>query len=718
MSPFTDPAFFISRLLFQHFPIPPTLDDIQSAVLTDETGAAAPNLIVDVMEVKMETAAKVQTLAADLVDKAQLQAKVDALADVDEQLHGLVPRFAKDEGEAEARLVELLDVVSAIFPADGSILLSRQPKEAWSDVAKLVFRLCTEVLATSHDLVANCSHKLQESGMQTSADVHPAAFLMPLLTYALTSLRYPQLSRWHKRLVWFTVQHLAKGITASLSNSLEVPSSISAILPSVSAIATKELHLIGGQPTALQRDVKDRLDGTLGSEELFLVGNGKGMAAHAFSSAPRSFAFDDISQAVLPWRSVDPKSLSRTIDEARLDLSVVPTLLALKQHLQGREPEVSIQAVVDAASELIEHLRRIEAATDALRTRTESAVATVLTISGKASKLLENASSQQRLDTVMKLRVELKDAVTFDQSNLEREIETWAIERLRANGMLSCVAYAGGQQLLVYDGSQWQQAAVVSDARVGSAENVLQFADEKRTPMALHPWNHAPLELPLADFEVMRSRHASIMCKRHASIIDALSGQRLDVFDQCIPIKIVGGADQADARLAEIADVSALADVLCDKYTARREQPGGGGRLGIILTAGPAAGKTCLISQLMMHLMSRTKSDLVPILIKVQELQRRLLTDTAQEVFARSWNWVDAFLQCVHGIDSAPYRMLRQALMARRALILLDGIDEGGKKREAIERHVTQVLAPQGHVMLVTSRPNGMRSFSRSTFCM
>ena len=100
---------------------------------------------------------------------------------------------------------------------------------------------------------------------------------------------------------------------------------------------------------------------------------------------------------------------------------------------------------------------------------------------------------------------------------------------------------------------------------------------------------------------------------------------------------------------------------------------------------------------------------MVPILIKVQELQRHLLTETNRPIFERSWNWVDAFLQCVHGADSDLYCMLRQALMARRALVLLDGIDEGGKARDEIERHVTEVLAPQGHVMLVTSRPAGLK---------
>jgi hypothetical protein len=33
--------------------------------------------------------------------------------------------------------------------------------------------------------------------------------------------------------------------------------------------------------------------------------------------------------------------------------------------------------------------------------------------------------------------------------------------------------------------------------------------------------------------------------------------------------------------------------------------------------------------------------------------------------------------------------------MARRALLLLDGLDEAGANRAATERHVTEVLAPQ-----------------------
>ena len=75
-----------------------------------------------------------------------------------------------------------------------------------------------------------------------------------------------------------------------------------------------------------------------------------------------------------------------------------------------------------------------------------------------------------------------------------------------------------------------------------------------------------------------------------------------------------------------------------------------------------------------------------------------------QELFANSWNWVDAFLRCQLGGDEV-YSMLRQAMMARCALILLDGLDEGGKNMTRIADHIVNVLVPQGHLLVVTSRP-------------
>ena len=111
----------------------------------------------------------------------------------------------------------------------------------------------------------------------------------------------------------------------------------------------------------------------------------------------------------------------------------------------------------------------------------------------------------------------------------------------------------------------------------------------------------------------------------------------------------------------------------------------------------------CMLSQLIMHALNHAGGHLVPILIKVQSLQRSLLQ--FEQIYDAAWNWVDAYIRRQHGADSDLYCMLSQALMARRALLLLDGIDEGGVARDRIEAHITEVLEPQGHIMVATSRP-------------
>jgi hypothetical protein len=302
----------------------------------------------------------------------------------------------------------------------------------------------------------------------------------------------------------------------------------------------------------------------------------------------------------------------------------------------------------------------------------------------------------------------LSPASFFKKLDLQAAVEAWAIDQLTNLGGLSIRSYAIGQRLLVHRNGAWLEQAVAHSER-SSAQHQLEGNGDQLS-IRLHPWNHAPLVLPFDSFEALRSRHASTLCSQHSSIVDALSGQRLDIFDQCVPIKVIEKTEQALPTLSKVAEVAGLASWLLAAHAARRDSADAGPAACLLLTAPPAAGKTCLMSQLVMHVLQSKECDMVPILIKVQELQRHLLNEATKLIFEHSWNWVDAFLQCVHGAGSDLYCMLRQALMARRALVLLDGIDEGGKARDQIERHVTKVLAPQGHVMLVTSRPAGLES--------
>ena len=158
---------------------------------------------------------------------------------------------------------------------------------------------------------------------------------------------------------------------------------------------------------------------------------------------------------------------------------------------------------------------------------------------------------------------------------------------------------------------------------------------------------------------------------------------------------------------APLSDAHGLTKWLLARHSAQLEGGATKEPCTALLTAGPASGKTTLLSQVVTLALNGERTELVPILVKVQNLQRRLLE--APDAFTTAWNYIDAFLRLEHEASHpALYRMLRQAMMARRALLLLDGLDEAGAKRAEIERHVVDVLAPQGHVLLCTSRPAGI----------
>jgi hypothetical protein len=105
--------------------------------------------------------------------------------------------------------------------------------------------------------------------------------------------------------------------------------------------------------------------------------------------------------------------------------------------------------------------------------------------------------------------------------------------------------------------------------------------------------------------------------------------------------------------------------------------------------------------QLRLMALHHETNSLVPVYSKASDLQARLIE--RPDAFNASWNWIDAYfsVEC----DRETYLFYRQLLMSRRALLLIDGLDEGGHKRPDLERHVAAVLGPQGHPVLATLRP-------------
>lgn len=202
--------------------------------------------------------------------------------------------------------------------------------------------------------------------------------------------------------------------------------------------------------------------------------------------------------------------------------------------------------------------------------------------------------------------------------------------------------------------------------------------------------------MPVAAFDEVRSWWAQSLLAEHSQTDDAYSGEKLDVLAGCVAVEIQGDPQE------QIKDYASLAAWLHSEHGRRCA----GGTITrpacALVTAGPSSGKTFLISQV---IRCSVDGELVPILLKGQLLQAWLHSNP--HAFETAWNWIDAYLRLEH-LESEPalYRMLRQAMIARRALLLIDGLDEGGSIREELERHVAEVLAPQGHVLLATSRPD------------
>jgi len=484
---------------------------------------------------------------------------------------------------------------------------------------------------------------------------------------------------------------------------------------------------------------------------------------------------------------------------------------------------------VSAAQMAVEQTVQMAHAICEVATSAEQAAAKATAAKERA---LAHAAAAHMAASIGVIHAALIVAVTVDRRELERVVEAWAWQRLRQTGAAGVRAYAAGQRLMVRidgraggvstlkaseagadvkattaaakkgerhvaapprtnagcpdivagPGDTWVDATVMAapEASRPMGEHVVRTADGHELSLVLNPWNHGPLDLPTIRFDHVRTRHARTMRVQHATLVDGLSGRRLDVLEQCVPIEIVmeeagttlfmdrqraaaattasttapassssaapeagswasaaqataGASEQAGKRglwgllkaatasgvrgvpsnysdeVESVVDVTSLAAWLQAAHATRCRAANSRRPACVLLTAGPYEGKTCLLSQLVTGMIRDEQCALVPILVRSHELEAKLSQPRSRTLFAHSWNWVDAFLQSEYGAGTDIYRFLRQAMLARRALLLIDGLDEGGTARAAIERHIVDVLAPQGHTMVVTSRPAGLR---------
>jgi hypothetical protein len=108
-----------------------------------------------------------------------------------------------------------------------------------------------------------------------------------------------------------------------------------------------------------------------------------------------------------------------------------------------------------------------------------------------------------------------------------------------------------------------------------------------------------------------------------------------------------------------------------------------------------------------------------PYVVYVQRLARLMRQRQAATGVLPTTDLVPLYLasEKAEGVhDEATTAMLEQLYRMRQLTLLIDGVDEAADLKEIVEDHVTRELAPAGHPVVVTSRPEGVRLRLFSSF--
>ena len=383
------------------------------------------------------------------------------------------------------------------------------------------------------------------------------------------------------------------------------------------------------------------------------------------------------------------------------------SLNVLRTQLLEREAEISLkrkQLFEVPRKNVEEHRKKIQHLTKDQQRNLEKERKRKLVLSGNQATcmLQQNDLNSKLLALEKETATALLSAISIDREAVESRLEMRFFKRFRAMCSHGLRYYASGQTLVVRTSASWQDAVVNHVAASGEHVCTLQPGGEKVT-LLLHPFNHAARQLYSAEWDEVADGYRSKIIAQHATVVDVITGQRRAAFEIRLRVIDWGAWPQMvpSGSLDEPLGASDLSALIHEANIQRRDTNGCLEHpLTMLVTAPAAGGKSCFLSQVAAQVAKR--GELVPIRVRIAHLHARLTDERYRSHFMEAWNWIDALLRIEFGSSSVQYLMLRQAMMARRAVLLVDGLDTAGKTTQKIQKHLEEVIAPQGHVMIIT----------------
>jgi hypothetical protein len=187
------------------------------------------------------------------------------------------------------------------------------------------------------------------------------------------------------------------------------------------------------------------------------------------------------------------------------------------------------------------------------------------------------------------------------------------------------------------------------------------FEDGERFSLTLTRSNHAPVLDPLVDLGPEHLKYVAWVRSTFSFVVDALSGERLDIVLQCVKLRVEGGApgQQRDPF-----------DVVMDEVTS------GDAQSKLVLVVGEAAsGKSTFARFMVKCLHQRPELQLVPFLLTTIDLMRIIKQNSLAEAESsrRSLPTTRASASPLHGDEGRVDDGSDGAHAVRRRLLARDG---------------------------------------------
>ena len=337
-------------------------------------------------------------------------------------------------------------------------------------------------------------------------------------------------------------------------------------LPSVEVPDASPLLLADGQLLLWIADA-----GGEGSSQLGEVQGGRLQLLLAGGDA--EVVLDSCSQVVLPWRPPAEGRAAALQLEVKMLVELKTRADALSMEVQG----LTLEGVTEESMQAIE--QKVNALVPAFEGETKPEVARIIEIDALRQSLASVLSAIKSKDKTKLSDSMLQELKRHASETARRVVEAPAVV-LRATGAAGERRYGSGQWLTIQQSDGlWADVLVSTDGAQSGHD------------LSLHPWNHAPRELPQQDYEVLREWWMQTLVVKHSDISDALTGKRLDVLQQCVAINMDG------AEAAGVNDASSLSKWLSTCHADRCKGGAVDTPAAALLTGPPAAGKTSLMSQ-------------------------------------------------------------------------------------------------------------------------